>query len=136
MSQQITVNIPVKIRHEVIADLISSALNSGISYWCSNCTVKLGPNVTKEIINTKYNTMWYASYVPFFPDSFISFQLFDVECFDGEIKVLNIESITKGLEILANKYNNHFSNIIEENYDAETADVFIQCCIFGDIIFG
>ena len=27
-------------------------------------------------------------------------------------------------------------NLLQENDDAETSDVFLQCCLFGKVIFG
>jgi len=37
---------------------------------------------------------------------------------------------------MAEKYPRHFHNFLEENDDAETGDVFIQCCLFGEIVYG
>jgi hypothetical protein len=34
------------------------------------------------------------------------------------------------------QYPRHFSNFISENYDAETGDVFLQCCLLGKVKFG
>jgi hypothetical protein len=30
----------------------------------------------------------------------------------------------------------HFADVLNENDDAGTGDVFLQCCLFGEIIFG
>jgi len=37
---------------------------------------------------------------------------------------------------MGEKYDWHLKNFIEENDDAETADVFLQCCVLGDIVYG
>ena len=42
----------------------------------------------------------------------------------------------KGSQIMANKYTWHFDNFINDNADAETGDVFLQCSVLGDIVFG
>jgi hypothetical protein len=44
--------------------------------------------------------------------------------------------IRQGLQVMAEKYPHHFSNVVENNADAETGDVLIQCALFGDIIYG
>lgn len=42
-----------------------------------------------------------------------------------------------GLVIMAKKYPEHFANVIlDDHQDAETADFFIQCCLFGEIVYG
>jgi hypothetical protein len=48
---------------------------------------------------------------------------------------LDLESITKGLQVMAEKYPRHFSDFIGENDDAITGDVFLQCCLFGEVIY-
>jgi len=37
---------------------------------------------------------------------------------------------------MASEAPRHFADFIAENDDAETADVFLQCCLFGRIVFG
>jgi hypothetical protein len=51
--------------------------------------------------------------------------------------LLNIETITKGIAVMAEKYPRHFANLDnEEGGDGETGDVFLQCCLFSEIIYG
>ena len=49
---------------------------------------------------------------------------------------LDRKRMVKGLQVMADKFPRHFRNFMEENDDAETGDVFLQCCIFGDVVFG
>jgi hypothetical protein len=49
---------------------------------------------------------------------------------------LELDVIQRGLNILVEKYPWHFANILSENADAETGDVLLQCCLFGEIIYG
>ena len=58
---------------------------------------------------------------------------------EGEDKneyFLDLPAIDKGLEILATKYPKHFADFMNENDDADTGDVFLQCCLFGEAIYG
>ena len=55
---------------------------------------------------------------------------------DEPAVLLNRESIAKGLDIMAEKYDWHLKAIIEEDDDADTSDVLLQCALFGDIVFG
>jgi len=55
---------------------------------------------------------------------------------DGETHRLDLERISQGFEVMADKYPRHFSNFIQENDDSDTSDVFLQCCLFGDVVYG
>jgi hypothetical protein len=49
---------------------------------------------------------------------------------------LDLKSIGRGLDVLATRYPRHFADLINENTDAITADVLLQCCLFGELIYG
>jgi hypothetical protein len=51
--------------------------------------------------------------------------------------ILNLESIEKGLKLWAasEQYGHHWTNFQNDNADAETGDVFLQFCLFGDCIY-
>jgi hypothetical protein len=49
---------------------------------------------------------------------------------------LDLKSIAQGLDSLATKYPRHFADLVNENPDAITADVLLQCCLFGELIYG
>jgi len=51
-------------------------------------------------------------------------------------KRLDLDAIKKGLQIIAEKYPRHMGDFLNENDDADTGDVFLQCCLFGDAIYG
>ena len=48
---------------------------------------------------------------------------------------LDLKSIRRGLEDLATKYPRHFADLVNENTDTITADVLLQCCLFGELIY-
>lgn len=49
---------------------------------------------------------------------------------------LDLESIKSGIQTMASKYPRHYSDFVSENDDAITGDVFLQCCVFGEIVYG
>lgn len=49
---------------------------------------------------------------------------------------LDREALIKGIKIMAEKYPIHFGDFMREHDDAETGDVFVQCCVLGEIVFG
>lgn len=49
---------------------------------------------------------------------------------------LNDAFLMNGLKVMAKEYPKHFSDFLEENEDAITGDVFMQCVYFGEVIYG
>lgn len=49
---------------------------------------------------------------------------------------LNAETIARGFVVMAAKYGEHFGTFLSGNEDAETGDVFLQCCLLGDVKHG
>lgn len=49
---------------------------------------------------------------------------------------LNKESMVKGTTVMAKKYPGHFIDMMSGSDDATTHDVWMQCCVFGEIVFG
>ena len=49
---------------------------------------------------------------------------------------LDLKSISEGLNVMATHYPRHFADFLNEAADAVTADVFLQCCLFGELIYG
>ena len=49
---------------------------------------------------------------------------------------LDLESIADGLNVMATHYPRHFADFLNEAADDLTADVFLQCCLFGELICG
>ena len=52
------------------------------------------------------------------------------------VKTLARASIERGLAIMATKYPAHMADFLIENDDATTGDVFLQCCLYGEILLG
>jgi len=49
---------------------------------------------------------------------------------------LDREALESGLTIMGEKYPRHMSDFINEGEDVITGDVFIQCALLGDIVYG
>jgi hypothetical protein len=46
-------------------------------------------------------------------------------------KVITKDVLLEGLQVMAADYTRHFADFMEQNENAETGDVFFQCCCFG-----
>lgn len=60
----------------------------------------------------------------------------DIEADDEKSYRLDLGSITKGLEAMAEEYGVAFGDILSDNADMETADVLLQCSLFGKTLYG
>lgn len=54
----------------------------------------------------------------------------------GASVTIGLTALTNGLNIMATKAPSHFADLIKENDDAITHDVFMQMVVFGEIIYG
>ncbi len=128
-----TVTLTHTLTSEQISDILTSALEGGSNYWCRvvDC---LAPMTTWEFDSEpKSEQGHWAQDFPLNPGG----KVLIVDKLDGDAGVLTLdaEAIQKGLNVLAEKYPWHITNILSENDDAETGDVLLQCSLFGDIIY-
>lgn len=54
---------------------------------------------------------------------------------ESEVLRLDLPSIANGLNVMASKYPRHFADFLNENIDAITGDVFLQCCLLGEVAY-
>lgn len=160
-----TINVPVQIPVERILSLLCSALEGGSNYWymhektimpwsdswdgvANSCdpahrmTKDELEKIGNEMLGGKpSDVLWSRLYLaPFFPGGALIFSVTDPERGEEDKRwTLNMESIRKGLETMAHlkqgEGGHHFGDFMAENDDATTGDVFLQCCLFGEIVY-
>ena len=119
--------VEIFVDKKIVASLVEEA-NAHCGYWCA---------VVEESEDTDFDDV-----IPGTKKIWIKFSIRDNEDWDvnkpgqKEQKVLSFNSIRRGLAIMAGKYPHRFADVIKDNCDAETADVFLQCCLLGDVEFG
>ena len=115
----------VKITQEDIDDIMVSALEGGINYWCCKAEVVgdyLGEYASEQI--SRGGTL----------------KLYDAE--EDEVYELNLDKLISGItKAISEGYFKHYewysaTEIDPCNVDAEVADVIIQLALFDDVIFG
>lgn len=123
----IEVTVTNKISEERVKDLLCCAFEGGSNYWYFIDEYEF-PEDMKELEGRSPHLD-----VPLMEDG----NVIITELEDRSVKNdLNLKTIKRGLEIMAEKYPIHYGNFIRENEDAETGDVFLQCCLYGKLIFG
>ena len=113
----VTTQIPL----ESVKDLIISAFEGGSNYWYYD----LRPDTKRTTVQ-----FWHAE-LPFRKGRAVYFK-----DSDGDEHKLDLAAIERGLDIMAAKYPRHMSNLVTEHWDGDTADVLLQCCTLGDVIYG
>lgn len=55
---------------------------------------------------------------------------------EPRVCVLDLGSIASGLAVMQRDYPRHFADLVSGDDDATTADVFVQCCVLGEVVYG
>jgi hypothetical protein len=129
------------ITRDQVANLLANAFEGGSNYWYlieefhapSTYQFNYGADLKKP---AGYFT--HIDY-PLNPDGYLVVSDY-YGADDGKVvkRRLNYRSIKRGLQLMSQSktYAHHWRDFIDENDDAITADVFLQFCLFGDVIYG
>lgn len=49
---------------------------------------------------------------------------------------ITLDNVRKGLELMRDQYPRHYADLVEENDDLITGDVWLQLAVFGELIYG
>lgn len=110
-------DILIKIDDSMVEDLIITAVEGGSNYWC-------------DFVGTSDGDAPY--YKKVMSDGFLKCR----DKNDNKIYKLDKEAIIKGMNVMMDGFPHVFGNFISEMGDSFTGDVFLQCCLFGDVIYG
>lgn len=118
-----TVPTTVNIMETRVRDLLCCALEGGSNYWYCIANYKF-----KE--GKGFGDYEFAHLdVPFDGGSLL------IQA-DDQYRVLDEAAMIKGLNLMAKNYPKHFEDFMNEDYDANTGDVFLQLSLFGEIVYG
>jgi hypothetical protein len=121
-----------EINEQLLEDMFVTAIEGGSNYWAKFHSL---PKEIREKYKDEPYSIKFAKAI-FEGHNVIVSDIEADEDDDDEKWTINIESVKKGLEIMAKDHSEQFENMLEENYDAETGDVFFQLCVLGEITFG
>jgi hypothetical protein len=130
---EISVKIP--ITKQRISDLLCSAFEGGSNYWY--WIEKFVKPPVLEWQNDPKKVYQHLDY-PLNEGGalIISDKEDDNPTKSKKTYRLDLESIVKGIQFMAEKYPRHFADMVSEDFDATTGDVFLQCCLFDEVIYG
>jgi hypothetical protein len=136
------VTIKKEVSLEILFNLLTSAFEGGSNYWIERAEKTKRPK--PEDIYTEDNGLSpnvYLQNIPLSKGGEVT--VFDCEAEDEQGNQasykLNLATLKKGIQVMAEKYPKHFADAMDlENGcgDADTGDCFLQCCCFGEVIYG
>lgn len=118
------VELKIPIKRQLLRDLLSTAVESGTSYWAQVSKLKRTPDL-----------------------EYLSVRFHEVEASEGEkrkVMTIKAEDLVIGLQRLSQQIGNpkfsaagqHLADALSENGDAITADVVVQMTMFGELVYG
>lgn len=106
---------------EMMKDLMTGAIEGGSNYWY--CILKHNKEEVEAV---------YLCEVPFIDGGFLI--IADSENTEEQVKI-DKDKILEGWKLFKENYQSHYADVLSDNDDASTADVFFQLVCWGDIIF-
>lgn len=130
----------VAVTSEQVSDMLSTAFEGGSNYWYANLDYDLGDGYTIADFRKGGRCQYPGTYfhwsqlIPLVEGCALTFEDSDD---DGATPLrLDREKVMAGAQVMAAKYPQHFADWMNEDGDATTGDVFLQCCVFGELVYG
>lgn len=122
-----TTSVTIQVKHTIdrqrLEDLLVTAFEGGSNYWIARA----------EPLRSGRRDLYEAAFDGGV-NIYISAERGDPR--SGEKYRLNLSNMERGLQVMADKHPRHMADILAGNDDATTGDVFLQLCLFGDVVYG
>jgi len=108
-------------------DLFITCVEGGSNYWA-----------IFEYIPKKDNTSSWSEFLWNHIREGNKVKVFDAEDYniDEPLGYIDLEKVKEGEKLMRQQEPEHFANMINEGWDAETADVWLQFIVLGEITYG
>lgn len=116
----------VVVTDQMVRDQLCAAFEGGSNYWLRKCIVHLPDGVDfPDLAEARISA-------PLVVGGFVTL----VDGVDGRAHVLDRAAIERGVKAMQFDCPRQFGIMMAESGDADTADIFLQCCLFGSVIYG
>jgi hypothetical protein len=148
--KRVKVRAQVSFSEEDIMNLLISALEGGSNYWYTNADYVI-PSEHQEEVKEASGGCFKGYWAPFYGGHLefgISEPCGPMPKWDGErysdidseapgtVWTIGRADLERGLQVMADKYPRSLSELLNDNSDAHTGDMYIQCVAFGEAVFG
>jgi hypothetical protein len=120
-----------KITKEDIIDIFVTALEGGSNYWYYIPTI---PNGVRDIMNETGMATSEAIGQYVLKGGYV--QINDAEDEEEILGNIDMDGLLDAIQKVKTEYPDVYNNIIDEEYDADDADIFFQIAVMGEITFG
>jgi hypothetical protein len=120
-----------KITKEDIINIFVTALEGGSNYWYYIPTI---PNGVRDIMNETGLATSEAIGQYVLKGGYV--QINDAEDEEEILGNIDMDGLLDAIQKIKAEYPNVYNNIIDEDYDADDADVFFQIAVMGEVTFG
>lgn len=135
MNSTISFQATETVSTELVRDLLVTAFEGGSNYWVAEVHIARLPAGMRR----KDYPYWHAE-LPLVNGGKVRFHDLNGPdhrwCDSIGYYTLDFDGILKGLAAMRLKYPDSWKEAIDGTFDAITADVFLQCCIFGEVVYG
>jgi hypothetical protein len=129
-NQELNINVPYVVTKKRISDLLCSAFEGGSNYWYEIAEFIAPPVLEfRSDENTVYRHLDYPL------NEGGALLIGDREDPSRVPVRLDLEAIRKGLELFFVVVPRHLADFMAESDDAFTGDVFLQLCLFGEVVY-
>jgi hypothetical protein len=120
-----------KITKQDIIDLFVTALEGGSNYWYYI------PKIPAGVRQIKTETgMATSEAIGEYILRGGNIQINDAEDEEEVLGTVDMTSLLEAIGLLKSDYTHAYENIIDEEYDADDADIFFQLAVMGEVTFG
>lgn len=122
-----------------IINLFVDALEGGSNYWY---WLKHLPNgLKKNVPLSEAIGDWVleGGYIQFYDaegDDYDGDDFTATHSDDGLLGTVDMDSILDAVTLMKKDYPDVWDSILDQTYDANDADIFLQLCVMGDVVFG
>ena len=107
--------------NQLICDNIITAFEGGSNYWLSRVNKRVSEYAKAENYKEGFEME-------------LTFE--NPNMGDDKTQVVTYAMLERGAGVMRKKFPKAYSDFVQETGDATTADIFLQCALFGELIFG
>lgn len=136
MTTTLTVTATIEVPFERITNCITGCIEGGSTYWMNTFVPLPASADIVADIRAKGDGIWYDTEEFWTRGGGAHLEFDPTTDKDTGKRDIGIQHLKDGLSVMARIAPRHFADLINENDDATTHDVFIQCVLFAEIIYG
>ena len=122
-----TVVVKTDITHQFVDDILVTAFEGGINYWCASVVPRA--NVWPE------GATYASECLSLGTDLVLIENSEDYDDIDVESHIMTLQDFINGVQLYCSEYNTSVDSLYQD-FDACVADSIVQFAIFGRLVYG